>query len=211
MVPPLSDNPSGSGSGDGPIVPLADARERIIEELSQHFAHDNLSLEELEHRLELAYRSSTLVELRALIADLSPQPGQAAPIAAVAASRGAGVADVDRLVAVLGETRREGVWAVPQRLDVYAVMSSVTIDLTRAVLPTGIIDIRLRAAWGAVKLVTPPGSHVVNAASAIMASVSASDDEPASGAQGSRNSLVIRVSGFVVMSELKITTRRVEE
>lgn len=40
-------------------VPLNAERERTIDELSLRFAHDALSIEELERRLELAYQSNS--------------------------------------------------------------------------------------------------------------------------------------------------------
>ena len=51
-------------------VPLEQTRERIIQQLCEHFACDNLTAEALEERLDLAHRAATLDDLRSLVSDL---------------------------------------------------------------------------------------------------------------------------------------------
>ena len=68
-------------SPDNPIVSLPAERERTIEELSLHFAHDNLTLEELERRLELAYRATSVAELRTLTSDIKAATREPEPSA----------------------------------------------------------------------------------------------------------------------------------
>ena len=55
---------------DVPVPSLARARELKIEELSAHFANDDLSLEDLERRIEQVYRASNVAELETITADL---------------------------------------------------------------------------------------------------------------------------------------------
>ena len=52
-----------------PVVSLQQERERTIDLLGRHFAQDNLSLEDLERRIELAYRASDLPSLREWVRD----------------------------------------------------------------------------------------------------------------------------------------------
>src|SRR3954468_16484675 len=63
-----------------PALPLADARERLIDELSRQFASDNLSIEELELRMERAYKATSVAELQSLTADLPQLGAIAAPV-----------------------------------------------------------------------------------------------------------------------------------
>src|SRR5215472_10207153 len=105
-----------------PIVSLTDERERVIQQLSEHFANDRLSLDELESRIELAYKAPTIGDLRRLTADLpsgaaAPVPAPLPPEESVALAP-----DRERVWSVMSETRRGGGWAVPQRLDLVAVM-----------------------------------------------------------------------------------------
>jgi hypothetical protein len=194
-----------------PVVSIVDERERVIQRLSEHFANDRLSLEELEQRMELVYKSTTAAELQRLTADL---PSDASPLPAPIAPEElpALTPDRERVFAIMSETRRRGAWMVPQRLDLVAVMSDSTIDLTQATLPTGIIDIHVRSMWAAVKIVVPPGLQVVNRVNSLMSSVHGggepndAGDPPNAWIQGT----VVRITGWALMAEVQTKVRRRE-
>jgi hypothetical protein len=196
-----------------PALPFADARERLIEELSLQFASDNLSIEELELRMERAYKATTVAELQSLTADL-PQLGTAAVPARVPQpiEQAMLAPERERVLSLMSETRRRGVWAVPQRLDLYAMMSDTTIDLTQATLPAGIVDIHLRAICASVKIIVPPGLQVVSRLSSVMSSVGGGS-EPASeraGVPAWHGTTVVRLSGYALMAEVQTRVRRRE-
>jgi hypothetical protein len=191
-----------------PVVSMEQARDRAIDVLSNQFAHDAISLEELERRLELAYRASSVAELRALTSDLETAPESGSLPARAGAPVPAALApDQESVTSIMTETTRRGVWAAPQRLDVTAVMSDTTIDLTQAVLPAGIVDIHIKVVCASFKLILPPGIRVANRVGGFMASIQVNpDDAPA------RPDLpVIRLSGWALMSEVQTKTRRLEE
>jgi DUF1707 SHOCT-like domain/Cell wall-active antibiotics response LiaF, C-terminal len=195
-----------------PVVSVADERERVVQQLSEHFANDRLSLEDLETRMELAYKASSIAELQRLTADLpgaAVAPVPEAPPAAMLTLP----PDRDRVYAVMSETSRRGAWLVPQRLDLVALMSDTTIDLTQAVLPTGIIDINVRSICAAVKIVVPPGLQVVSRISSLMSSVRGSGEpNAATDPQGAwRNGTVVRLSGWALMAEVQTKVRRREQ
>ena len=204
-----------------PILSLSDERERIIRELSLHFANDNLSLDELELRMEKAYKAATVADLRTLTADL-PQPSPPGedrlPAAPPTAGRGAlaardeYVAERDKLVSVMSETKRRGAWAVPQRLNVYAFMSDTEIDLTQATLPPGVVDIHVRSLFAAVKVLVPPGLQVVNRLTSIMASVVGGSEPDDRQSSAWRSGTVVRLTGWATMAEVqtKVVRRLVE-
>jgi hypothetical protein len=186
------------------LVSLATARERAIERLSEHFAHDQLTIDELDRRLERAYAATSLAELDALTADLPDdarvpvRSGAAAPPAEYVPREESG-----RIVAILSETRRAGLWAVPPRLDVTATLSNLTLDLRSALLAPGVTEIEVRAVMASVQIVLPPGVRVVESVRAFMASVA--DDSY--GALTSDPSVpTIRLSGRAVMAEVKVRT-----
>jgi hypothetical protein len=185
---------------------MEQVRERTIDDLSQHFANDNLSLEELEKRMELAYRAKSPAELRALTSDLEQLAERQANLPATVAPSPLVTPDRERMTSVMSETKRNGVWVVPQRLDVTSVMADVTIDLTRAVLPSGIIDIHLRALCASVKLIVPPGVRIASRVGALMASVNVRPDE----GKPRPELPVIRLSGWALMAEVQTSTRHVE-
>lgn len=191
---------------------LSQVRERTIERLSNLFANDDLSLEELERRLEKAYRATSVAELEALVGDVTVRPSSGSALASPVAMRAAPAvapydayaAEHDRILAVMGETKRRGMWAVPRHLDVVAVMADATIDLTEARLPPGLVDIDVTVFWASCRLVVPPGMRVINQVSAIMASVHSAEEQLGA----SSDATVIRVRGSVIMAELKIKVKK---
>ena len=123
-----------SGRDTGVVVSLERERERTIELLSQHFAYDNLTLDELEHRMELVYRAMSVPALRELTKDL---PGDAPAAAAQAvAVPDAFAPERGRIVSFMAETRRRGLWRPPRKLDLWCIMSDTRPDLTEAQLKT---------------------------------------------------------------------------
>lgn len=184
-------------------VALDAERERTIDELSMRFAHDALSIEELERRLELAYRVTTVADLRALTADLAPAP-RAAPVAAPG-TLPAEVEERGRMLSIMSDSKRRGPWVVPHRLELVSVMASTTLDFTEALMPAGIVELHLRGLMTEVKIIVPPEVYVVNRASSVMANVEEDTDAaPPPGAP------VIRLSGWVTMSNVVVKVRRRE-
>jgi hypothetical protein len=188
-----------------PPVPLAAARERAIELLSAHFANDRLTIDELDHRLERAYAATSIAQLDALTADLPDERSATAAVRVAAppipVDRGE---ESGRIVAVLSETRRGGLWAVPQELDVRAIMSNLTLDLRSALLSPGVTDVNVRAVMASVQILLPPGVRVVESVRGFMASVT---DDSYSVVTSDPSVPVIRLTGRAVMAELKVQTR----
>jgi hypothetical protein len=186
-------------------TPLATARERTIELLSVHFAHDRLTIDELDRRLEQAYAATSLGELDALTADLAnrapsslPAPVGLAPVPYEEAE------ETGRIVAILSETRRAGLWAVPARLSVTATMSNLTVDLRSALISPGVTDVKLSAVMAAVQIILPPGVRVVDRVRAFMASVA---DDSYGTLSDDPSIPVIVLSGRAVMAEVKVMTK----
>jgi hypothetical protein len=182
----------------------------VIQQLSDHFANDRLSLEELETRMELAYKASSSADLQRLTADLPSVAAAPVPAALPAEELAVMAPDRERLVSVMSETRRRGAWIVPQRLDLIALMSDTTIDLTQAALPTGIIDIHVRSICAAVKIVVPPGIQVVSRLSSLMGSVRGGGEPNVGGGEEWKTGTVVRLSGWVLMAEVQTKVRRRE-
>jgi uncharacterized protein DUF1707 len=186
-----------------PPVPLAAARERAIELLSTHFANDRLTMDELDQRLERAYAATSLAELHALTADL---PDERPAHASVVQPRMAleRPDESGRIVAIFSETRRGGLWAVPQQLDVKATMSNLTLDLRSARLSPGVTDIHVSAVMASIQIILPPGVRVVESVHAFMASVT---DDSYSVVASDPSVPVIRLTGRAVMAEVKVRTK----
>ena len=194
----------------GPDLPVSldRERERTIALLGDHFAQDNLSLEELEHRIEEAYRARDLPALRELLKDL-PTADQTAALAPRQSTpaREMFVPESGRIMSVMSQTSRRGIWHVPRALDLWSVMSETTLDLTQAVLPGGVTEIDLHGIMTSIRIIVPPGIRVVMQAGSFMAEVSDLTDDPPPVGSGAP---IVRITGFVFMAELKITVRRRE-
>ena len=198
-----------------PVPSLARAREQKISELSQYFANDDLTLDELERRIERVYRAGNVLELDEITADLrsAGQPSTSELARTGAPSRNVAPLSAPtqaRMLAIMGETKRVGRWQVPRQLEMLSIMSDTKLDLTQAVVSPGVTDIHVRAFWSAVKIVVPPNMRVINEMHAIMASVTSKAhemDEPGSQRAGGP---VIRLTGTALMAEVKVVVRTVE-
>ena len=199
---------------DAPVSTLNRAREQKISELSQHFANDDLSLDELERRIELVYKAGTIAELEAITADLRVAAlALAARDAISVAPRRVLAADArrGRLLAIMGESRRTGRWLVPGELRVVSLMSDTRLDLTQAVMATGTSEIHLSVVWSACRLIVPPGMRVINEMHAIMSSVTSSADEMDPPGSSRTDAPTIRLTGTALMAEVKVVVRRRED
>ncbi len=198
---------------DAPVPSLAHAREAKINELSTYFTNDDLSIEELEHRIERVYQAASVAELEAITADLR----SSVALPATASSRGAGTsvasseAGSSRLLSLLSSTRRVGRWRVPPKLDIVAIMSDTKIDLTHAVVPPGGVDINLRVIMASFRLVVPPDMRVVNDTHAVLANVSSHADELPPNDASAAPMPVVRLTGFALMSDVNVVVRRRED
>lgn len=198
---------------DAPVPTLNRAREQKVSELSQHFANDDLSLEELERRIELVYKAGSIAELDAITADLRAAAPAATSEPALGVRHQVAMPDArhGRLLAIMGESRRTGRWLVPGALRVVSVMSDTRLDLTQAVMASGVSEIHLTAFWSSCRLIVPPGMRVINEMHAVMASVTSAADEMDPPGVSRPNAPTIRLTGTALMAEVKVTVRRRED
>lgn len=184
-------------------VSLEREREKTIELLSEHFAHDNLPLEELERRMALVYKASSVPALRELTRDL-PSTAAPAPLRASAPVPQAFLPESGRIVSVMATTKRKGVWQPPRDLDLWCVMSETQLDFTQAQLAPGVTEVDIFALMASVKIIVPPGVRVVCQPTAFMAEVADESSDPPPVGSGAP---VIRITGFAMMTELKVHVR----
>lgn len=178
-----------------PARPIDQVRERVVEALSEHFARDHLSLDELESRLSRVYSASTPQEVDSLLDGLpaltvgAPLPVAADPTAPPPKMR-------ERLVAVLSGIVRRGLWRVPRNLRVVAVMGGVQLDLREAEFPPGVTEIRAFVFMGGLDVQVPPGVRLETDGVAILGGFEDRVDE--SGAAG-RDAPIVRITGVAIM------------
>ena len=189
------------------MVSLPLVRERVIRQLTEAFAHDLISVEELEQRLEHVYRAQSAAEAEAIVVDLRSaaatgslpgpnpeEPRQSRDLAADAPPR-------ERFVAILSSSSRRGL-SVPHQLDALAVFSDSVIDLTSARLPADIVDIHVRIVMASMKIVVPAGLRVVNRVGAFLANVET--DSALDLAPMVPGTPVVRITGYAALANLEI-------
>ena len=135
-----------------PAVSLDDARERAVERLSIHYARDQLTLDDLESRLERAYAARSPEALEAVLAGL-PALAPTASAENVAAAR---APRSRQYVAFMSGIVRRGAWLVPKRIHAVAFMGGVELDLREATLGAAVTEIDVLAVMGGVVVTVPP-------------------------------------------------------
>lgn len=215
---------------------LRAAREDTIDDLCRRFAEDELSLPELERRLERARAARSRAELTGLVQDLRPARPPAAgvkarkrPVTAAgsgtspeaagdarsaagsgrppAPSRtGPGRTSSHLAFAVMGGTRRAGRWVPPANMAAVAIMGGVELDFRHAVLTGDDIEINCFAFWGGVEITVPPDVHVDTRGFALMGGF---DQIAELGTDPAPDAPTIRINGLALMGavEVKVAER----
>lgn len=189
-------------------VPLEQTRERVIQQLSEHFAYDNLSLEALEERLDRAHRAATPDELRSLVSDLpvlapdaAPAPG---PRTYVSPDMGAHVPERQIIVGIMGGAEKKGVWTPAKQIYVVALMGGAELDFRDARFGPGVTEVIVFAVMGGAEIIVPPGVHVDLNGFALMGGFGQSGSAPL---PTDPNAPILRIGGFALMGGVEVNIR----
>jgi hypothetical protein len=187
------------------LVSVRDHRDRTIDALSEHFARDDLSMDEYEERVDRAHCATSIAALDQLVSDLEPiaKPSVALTLPAQTAL------DVSRprrkrVVAIMGGVDRKGQWVVPSDLRVSAIMGGVDLDFREALLPPGVTEVKVYAIMGGVDIIVPPNVAVEAEGFAIMGGFEEMHRAPAA---PDPDRPLLRISGFALMGGVDIETR----
>ena len=148
---------------------VRDRRERVIAQLAESFARDELSVEEFEARIDAAYCSTTDAEFDALIADLrrrDPPEGDAMVVARAELVRDEDVVGVpigslarveasSVLRAVFSNIERCDQSVVPRVAQVEAIFGNIELDLREAAFTPGVTELHVKAIFGNVEIAVP--------------------------------------------------------
>jgi hypothetical protein len=189
-------------------VPLAQTREHVIVQLTEHFAVDNLSIEALEERLDRAHQATTLEELRALVSDLPVvAPGaRAAPALRtyVSPATGGAVSERQIVIGIMGGAEKKGVWTPAKQMFVVALMGGVELDFREARFAPGVTEVVVFAVMGGVELIVPPGVHVDLNGFALMGGFGQAGYAPP---PTDPEAPVLRIGGFAIMGAVEVNIR----
>jgi hypothetical protein len=179
---------------------VSEAREQVLEQLSDAFAKDELGLDEFEARVDGAYQASTEVGLRALVKDLNVAE---APLTRPSSALAVTTPARPRVLAVLGNVERRGRFQVPNGFVATSVLGNIELDLRDVAFPDGVTEIHVRAVLGNVEIVVPPQLPVECEGTGVLASFAALNRMPAEGGTGGP---VLRVLGSAVLGNVEIRT-----
>ena len=171
------------------------AVDRVVDILTRHYAEDRISSEELEARLERAYRAATASELDALVADL-PAAAPAATALSVPAQR---------VRALLSGQEQRVTGVAPRQMELRAHLGYVEMDLTRATFEPGVTEIDVRALMGYVQIRLPADVRVECHGRAVMGFFALKGARRSSEGDATR---VVRITGRAMMGFAEVSVRR---
>jgi len=184
---------------------ISDAdRQRVADVLRDAAGEGRLDIDELEERLELTFAAKTYGELVPITLDLQATGPVTPPTSSPARRTPAGVPAVghNSSVAIMGETKRQGVWAVPENHSAFALMGSVVIDLRHAQLSARETHINASSIMGEVKIIVPAHMHVVVDGTPIMGDYTQGKDKVP--AEIGPDSPTVRVRGMALMGSVNV-------
>lgn len=111
-------------------------------------------------------------------------------------------------LAIMGSIKRRGVWSVPRRFRVAAVMAEAKIDLREARIGAGQSVIEVFAFWASIEVIVPPGIRIDVQDSALMGDINW-DSADNRHLPGDAPSILLR--GSVIMSSVEIKVRYLGE
>lgn len=107
-------------------------------------------------------------------------------------------------LAIMGSIKRRGVWSLPRRFRVAAVMAEAKIDLREVRLGYGQSVIEIFAFWASIEIIVPPGIRMDVQDSALMGDI---NWETAENRDLSPDAPTVLVRGSVIMSSVEIKVR----
>lgn len=191
------------------LAPTAIQREQIVQRLCSHFASNHLTMDELEQRIDRAYKAPSVAELDALVAGLpvladEPVTATAASVAPSSAPALHAVPERDQLIGIMSGHTRRGPWALPRHLKVFTVMGGIVLDLREAFIAPGVSEIEITALMAGVEVFVPPGVRVECTGSAFMGAFEVDQRAQWIAAGEDR---VVRVTGFALMAGVDVKVR----
>ena len=188
------------------VVGLPAQRERTIKILSECFAKNLLEMEEFESRVSLAHQARSVAELARLIDDIPGEVAEAVEESPPPAStRSMALREEEQPVhGIMMSRRLRGKWLKCRTVNSRTLMSSVEFDFRDLQFPDDIVEINILALMSSVLITVPPRLPVQLDVVPILGEVK----------EGRRVKTTlpdkgpgIRVSGFVMMGEVKVRAR----
>jgi hypothetical protein len=190
---------------------VSQSRQVTVDALCEHFANDEMSVEEFERRVEAAHKADSIQELKDLLADLpgASPPAKRATVPAEAPKRKYRVTDAahvrerEVMVAILGGSSRKGKWSPARKNYAFAIMGGAELDFREAILAPGVTEVQVVAAWGGIDILVPPGLNVESHGIGLMGGF----DHVTDISPGDPDGPTLRITGIACMGGVNIQVR----
>jgi hypothetical protein len=187
--------------------PSPEQREAVVARLTQAFAEGRLELEDLEQRLDIVVRATSLEDLKLTLAGLGTEAvtadAQDVPVSSPPFRTDRPKAS-PRTIVVMSGAHRRGRWVPAPIHRVYALMGGAKLDLRDAELLPGITEIRLNVLAGGVSIIVPPDMDVEVDGWAFMGGIEERDLHPAPLESQSRR---LRIYARIVIGGVEVKVR----
>ncbi len=189
-------------------VPLKREKDHTVNVLGDHFAADNLTVEEYEARLDSVYAATTTEQLEGLLSGLPvlarPSDDTQEQVAPVARAQATSVRERGFQIGVMGVYIRKGVWTPPRHLYTVAVMGGAGLDFREARMPPGVTKVYAMAVMGGVEILVPPGLAVESHGFGIMGGFDGVDQ---AGVETDPDAPRLVIKGFACMGAVEVAVR----
>jgi hypothetical protein len=192
------------GSPPVSLIALRDRRDKAIQQLTDGFVADLLTVEAFEERLSRVHAASSLAQLEAVVADLAPLPPGAASTALVPLTVNPVLAPTTkRIRSLFGNVERRGGWVVPARMEVKATFANVELDFRDARFTAAVIELDARVVFGNLEIIVPPQLAVDCEGSSVLGNI----ESQGSVAIADPDRPVLRIRGYAVLGNIEVHTR----
>jgi hypothetical protein len=186
---------------DPSLLRISDADRHQVAEILREAAGDGrIDLDELDERLEATYAARTYADLVPITVDL-PAHGQPAQAPASPSRVVPGPASESH-VAIMSGLERKGVWVVPRRMSVFAMMGGADLDLREAQFAAQEVVITVNAFMGGAQITVGPHTHVIVEGIGIMGGYSGPDNRTPPELDAS--SPTVRVRGVAIWGGVSV-------
>lgn len=130
---------------------MEELRDETIKRLEYGYSHGEISLDELEKRIEIAVNTSIEEDLKPLVLDLKSEP-EVKPTFQEKPE--------ETIMSVLSSVQRKGRWTPARANKIFVFMGSVELDFSEAELNPGVTDFEFFTVMGGIEVRVPEGINV---------------------------------------------------
>jgi len=188
------------------VVGLPVQRERTIKILSECFAGNLLEMEEFERRVSLAHQAGSVQDLARLIDDIPGDLAEAVEETPEPACTRSIVLQEDEqpVYGIMMSRRLRGQWLKCRTVNARTLLSNLEFDFRDLELPAEIVEINILDLMSSVIITVPPDLPVQLEAVPILGEVK---EGRRVNTRMPKKGPGVRITGFVIMGEVKVRVR----